>query len=326
MRAPEDAARLQSQRPAPDGPIVATLSDIEVRFGARAALTKLNLSLREGEIYALLGRNGSGKTTLMRVLTGQIRPASGEVRVFGRDPGRDAQPRRLMSLVPQDIALYPRLTVRENLEVMGGMAGLRRSEIPQRVEQAMALTRVGSRRHDRIERLSGGYQRRANIAAALLTRPRLLLLDEPTVGVDVEARLSLHRTLKDLRDNGTSVLLTTHDLDQARVLSDRVGILAAGRMVEEGPVGDILRRIFGDSREVIVMLSREPSEPTVRILQRLELAPTGDPLEWACWRADFESLGELQSVLERNGIEVREVRLREPGLEQVLARVAGGHG
>jgi ABC-2 type transport system ATP-binding protein len=132
--------------------------------------------------------------------------------------------------------------------------------------------------------------------------------------------------LKDLRDNGTSVLLTTHDLDQARVLSDRVGILAAGRMVEEGPVGDILRRIFGDSREVIVMLSREPSEPTVRILQRLELAPTGDPLEWACWRADFESLGELQSVLERNGIEVREVRLREPGLEQVLARVAGGHG
>ncbi|MBL0406561.1 ABC transporter ATP-binding protein [Microvirga aerilata] len=302
------------------------MSDVHVSFGARAALKGLNLSLGQGEIFALLGRNGSGKTTLMRALTGQIRVTSGEVRVFAKDPGREAQPRRLMSLVPQDIALYPRLTVRENLEVMGGMAGLSRHEIPQRVEQAMAVTRVENRQHDLIEHLSGGYKRRANIAAALLTQPKLLLLDEPTVGVDVEARLALHQTLRDLREGGTSILLTTHDLDEARALSDRVGILASGRLAETGPIGEILRRMFGDSREIVVGLSREPTEPMEAILKELGLAPTANPLAWNSWSAEVGSLGRLETALEQHGIDIHEIRLREPGLEQVLTRIEGDQG
>jgi len=303
--------------------MVAILSDIHVRFGARAALRGLNLSLRQGEIFALLGRNGSGKTTLMRVLTGQIRAASGEVRVFGKDPSREAGPRRLMSLVPQDVALYPRLTVRENLEVMGGMAGLPKGDVPRRVEQAMALTRVEGRQHDLVEQLSGGYRRRANIAAALLTQPRLLLLDEPTVGVDVDARLSLHRTLRDLRDSGTSILLTTYDLDEVRALSDRVGIIAAGRLREEGAIGDILRRMFGDRREIVLTLSQEPDERAGRVLRRLGLAPTMNPLAWASWATGFGSLGDLETALRHHGITIQEIRLREPGLEHVLSRVEG---
>lgn len=305
------------------GPIVAALSDVHVSFGARAALKELNLYLGQGEIFALLGRNGSGKTTLMRVLTGQIRATSGEVRVFGADPGREAQPRRLMSLVPQDIALYPRLTVRENLEVMGGMAGLAMRQVRQRVDEAMAVTRIEGRQYDLVDHLSGGYKRRANIAAALLTQPRLLLLDEPTVGVDVEARLALHQTLRELRDGGTSILLTTHDLDEARVLSDRVGILAAGRLVEMGPIGQILRRMFGDSREIEVTMSREPNEPAEKILNELGLAATANPLAWASWSAEVESLGKLEASLSRHGIGIHEIRLREPGLEQVLSRIGG---
>jgi ABC-2 type transport system ATP-binding protein len=262
----------------------------------------------------------------MRALTGQIRVTSGEVRVFGRDPGREAQPRRLTSLVPQDIALYPRLTVRENLEVMGGMAGLSRHEAPQRVGYAMAVTRIENRQHDLIEHLSGGYKRRANIAAALLTQPRLLLLDEPTVGVDVGARLALHQTLRDLRDGGTSILLTTHDLDEARALSDRVGILASGRLVETGPVGEILRRMFGGRREIVVALSREPNEPVAAILKEFGLAPTANLLAWNSWSAEVGSLGRLEAAFEQHGIDIHEIRLREPGLEQVLSRIEGDQG
>ncbi|MBF9198155.1 ABC transporter ATP-binding protein [Microvirga terrestris] len=283
----------------------------------------MNLTLNQGEIFALLGRNGTGKTTLMRLLTGQLRSTSGDVRVFGRDPGREAEPRRMMSLVPQDIALYLRLTVRENLEVMAGMAGLSKREISPRVEEAMALVQVTGRQHELIDHLSGGYKRRANIAAALLTRPRLLLLDEPTVGVDVDARLSLHRTLKRLRDDGTSILLTTHDLDEARTLADRIGILASGRMAEEGPVEGILRRMFGDRREVLATLSREPDNAVKSALERLRFAPTLNPLEWTSWSTGMESFASLPVALRRHGIDLHEIRLREPGLEHVLAHVEG---
>jgi ABC-2 type transport system ATP-binding protein len=228
-----------------------------------------------------------------------------------------------MSLVPQDIALYPRLTVRENLEIMAGMAGLSKREIPLRVEEAMALVQVEGRQLDLIDHLSGGYKRRANIAAALLTRPRLLLLDEPTVGVDVDARLSLHRTLRRLRDEGMSILLTTHDLDEARALANRIGILASGRMAEEGPVGDILRRMFGDRREVVVTLSREPGDTVKMALERLELAPTANPLEWTLWSTGVESFASLPAALRRQGVDLHEIRMREPGLEHVLAHVEG---
>jgi ABC-2 type transport system ATP-binding protein len=277
--------------------------------------------LRQGEIFALLGRNGTGKTTLMRLLTGQLRPTSGEVRAFGDDPGREAAPRRMMSLVPQDIALYPRLTVRENLEIMAGMAGLSKREIPLRVEEVMALVQVESRQRDLIDHLSGGYKRRANIAAALLTRPRLLLLDEPTVGVDVDARLSLQRALMRLRDDGTSILLTTHDLGEARALADRVGILASGRMAEEGPVGDILSRMFGDRREVVVSLGREPDDSVRSALERLGFTASANPLEWTSWSIGVEGFASLPDALRRHGVDLHEIRLREPGLEHVLAHV-----
>jgi ABC-2 type transport system ATP-binding protein len=302
---------------------IASLRGIHVRLGAREVLQGLDLSLREGEIFALLGRNGTGKTTLMRLLTGQLRPTSGDVRAFGGDPGWEAAPRRMMSLVPQEIALYPRLTIRENLEIMAGMAGLPKREIPLRVEEAMALAQVEGRHRDMIDHLSGGYKRRANIAAALLTRPRLLLLDEPTVGVDVDARLSLHRALMRLRDDGTSILLTTHDLDEARALADRIGILVSGRMAEEGPVEDILRRMFGDRREVVVSLGREPDNTLRSALERLGFTPCANPLEWTSWSTGIEGFAALPAALRRHGIDLQEIRLREPGLEHVLAHVEG---
>lgn len=311
------------QQPAHPGSPVAVLSDVQLRFGSRTVLDGLSLTLKRGEIFALLGRNGTGKTTVMRLLTGQIRPSSGAVQAFGDDPGRDAEPRRLMSLVPQDIALYPRLTVRENLEVMAGMAGLRRGEISGRVDEAMALTQVEDRQSDLVEHLSGGYRRRANIAAALLTRPRLLLLDEPTVGVDVDARLSLHRTLRRLRDDGMAILLTTHDLDEARALADRIGILASGRLAEEGPVADILRRMFGERREIVVTLSGEPDHGVQAVLQRLGLNRTDNPLEWSSWSTGVESFASLQTTLRRHDIGLHEIRVREPRLEHVLAHVEG---
>jgi ABC-2 type transport system ATP-binding protein len=309
--------------PGPDhrNATVAHLAEIHVRLGARRVLRGLNLSLNQGEVFALLGRNGAGKTTLMRLLTGQLRPASGRVTVFGGDPGQDAEPRRKIGFVPQDIALYPRLTVRENLEIMAGMAGLAKRDIPSRVAGALALVQVEDRQHDLIDHLSGGYKRRANIAAALLTRPMLLLLDEPTAGIDIEARLALHRTLRLLRDEGTAILLTTHDLDEARVLADRIGILASGRMAEEGPAGDILRRMFGEKREVVATLSREPEDGVKIALERLGLHPTACPLEWTSWSTGLESFASLQAALQRQGVGLHEIRLRQPGLEHVLAHV-----
>ena len=204
-----------------------------------------------------MGPNGAGKTTLVRVLSGRVRLDHGTVRLGGADPLRDASARRRLGLVPQDIALYPFLTVRENLEVLGRLAGLGHSELRDAVTRALASSGLGSRASERVERLSGGLQRRVNVAAGMLHLPEVLLLDEPTVGIDPAARDEIHALLRSLRDRGMSILVTTHDMEQAEQLADRIAVMSRGRIRAEGTLADLVRVSFEDAREVQLTLASE---------------------------------------------------------------------
>src|SRR5580658_7323759 len=225
------------------------------RYGNRAALDQVDLELEEGEVYALIGRNGAGKSTLAKAAIGALALDEGSVRVLGADPSRDHCVRREIGVAPQEIALYLHLTVAENLDVFAALAGVSRAERASAVARAMDETVCAERADERLDHLSGGWRRRANLAAAIVHRPRLLVLDEPTEGLDTETRLILRRLIEGLRAARTAILLITHNTDDVAMLADRLGIMEAGQLVVEGHPTDLLARAFGGRTELVVRLS-----------------------------------------------------------------------
>ncbi len=292
-------------------------------LGARAVLDDVHLSLHEGEILVLLGPNGAGKTSLVRAISGRLALEAGSVRILGRDP-REREARRAFGLVPQEIALYRELTARENLEVLGRLAGVRGGELRVAVEETLAVIGLAPRARDVVGTLSGGMQRRLNIGAALLHRPRLLLLDEPTVGVDPAAREAIHAMLVELRRRGLGVLLATHDLEQATELADRLAFLVEGRIRAEGTLDALVRDAFSGAKELRVVLASDPERSGEAFLAREGLAPvSGSRVFTGPLEGDLEDVSKLARRAEAAGLGLEEVRVREPGLRSVFFQLTG---
>jgi len=209
---------------------VVTLRGVTKRFGALEALAGIDLDIFRGEIFALLGANGAGKTTLISIVAGLLRATAGEVRVLGHDVVRDYRlTRRAVGLVPQELNFDPFFTVEEALRIQAGYFDVRLGEA--RLVELLEALDLTSKRRTNARALSGGMKRRLLIGKALVHDPPVLFLDEPTAGVDVELRRSLWRYVRSLRDRGTTVVLTTHHLDEAEELADRVGVIDRGRLV-----------------------------------------------------------------------------------------------
>ena len=213
--------------------------DVVKRFGATTALDHAGLELRRGERLALLGPNGAGKTTLVRCICGRAVPDSGEIEMLGR-PLPPSGGRHELGFVPQEIALYPDLTARENLEAFGRFHGLRGSELRQAVDWALEWTGLADRAGDLTKTYSSGMKRRVNIACGVLHRPLVLLLDEPTVGVDPQSRDRIFAMLDELWRQGTSILLTTHQLEEAEQQCDRIVIIDHGQAIAEGTLTELI--------------------------------------------------------------------------------------
>ena len=205
------------------------------RYGERVAVDDVGFSIAPGETYGLLGPNGAGKTTTISMICGLLTRDAGEVQVAGRPIGPGSTDEKAaIGLVPQDIALYEDLSARENLRFFGSLQGLARRELAGRVGEALEIVGLAERADERIDAYSGGMRRRANIAAGLLHRPRLLVLDEPTVGVDPQSRNAILESIEVLGAEGMAVLYTTHYMEEAERLCDRIGIIDEGRLVAEG--------------------------------------------------------------------------------------------
>ena len=310
----------------PAGSPVLVVENARRAFGARQALAGVSLALTAGEIYALVGRNGAGKTTLIRAICGRARLDGGTVRLEGRDPAADAAARRRLGLVPQEIALYPELTALENLEILGRLAGLAAADAARRAREALEWIGLADRAKSRVATLSGGMRRRVNIAAGVLHEPALLLLDEPTVGVDPQARERIHEMLAALRARGLAILLTTHDLDQAALLADRIGILDDGALRAEGTLPQLIASTLGRARELTVRLAAPAAGEAQRaLLAELGLAP--DPADPA--RLAGVVAGDLADALAAGrrlaeaGLAAAELSVREPSLYGVFFHVTG---
>ena len=193
---------------------VLTVTGARKQFGKVAALDGATLSLREGELLALLGPNGAGKTTLIRAIAGRVQLDAGEIGLFGKPlTGRKTPPE--LGIVPQELAIYPSLTARENLEAFARLQGLTGADVSAQVNWALKVTALDDRAGEPIKSFSGGMKRRLNIACGVIHRPRVVLLDEPTVGVDPQSRERIYDMLGELTRAGVSLLLTTHHLEEA---------------------------------------------------------------------------------------------------------------
>ncbi len=303
-------------------PLVVVRSALR-RFGARAALAGADLTADRGEILVLLGPNGAGKTTLLRALCGRTRLDSGSIRVAGGDP-LNAGVRRRIGFVPQSIALWTQLSVRNNLALFGRLAGLKRSELPAAVAATLEWSGLALRADEVVATLSGGMQRRINIAAGTLHRPDLLLLDEPTVGLDPVARGEVHEVLNRLRGTGMSLIMTTHDLVEAEALADRVALMSAGTIRAEDSLAKLIGRLFGSDQEVVLMLAAEPA-PSIRdALRAARLSPTNEDRVWiGRLGSGLEKLPELRTQLIDAGADIAELRIRQPGLHGVYIELTG---
>ena len=234
------------------------MRDVRRSFGDREAVRGVSLEVREGEIFGLLGPNGAGKTTTLSIVSTRIRPTSGETWVFGKHVLEDTDAvRRLLNVAPQAEAIYPSLSGQENLRFFAELYKVPRSERAARIAEALEAVALTSRKDDRVDSYSGGMRRRLNLGCALVTAPRLLLLDEPTVGVDPQSRAHVFDAVRSLRGRGVTILYTTHYLEEAQALCDRIGIMDEGRLVALGTLPELLG--LSKATEVIdIRLSQPP--------------------------------------------------------------------
>lgn len=218
------------------------IRDLTKRFGARTAVDGLNLTVKEGELFALLGVNGAGKTTTIRMLCCLLPPTSGDALIMGKSIVHEAQAvKALNNISPQETAIAPNLTVRENLAFMAGIYGIDREESLRRADGLIDSFKLDGRSRDRAKTLSGGMQRRLSIAMALISKPAVLFLDEPTLGLDVRARRDLWKVVESLKGSVT-VVLTTHYLEEAEALADRIGIMHNGRLPALGTAKELMEQ------------------------------------------------------------------------------------
>jgi ABC-2 type transport system ATP-binding protein len=302
--------------------IVLEVNDARRAFADRQALQGVSLSLSAGEILALLGPNGSGKTTLMRAIAGRLALDQGSVSVLGFNPMINSRARQALGIVPQSIALYPQLTARQNLEIFAKLSGLKKITSDAAVEEALIRTELLDRADDQLTALSGGMQRRLNIIAGTLHRPKLLLLDEPTVGLDMHARESIHALLKTLSETGIAMLLSTHDFEQAAEVADRAAFMSQGRLLAEGPVAGLIKEFFGDAKEAVVTLAHPFTPDALGILTEFGLSAGREEHVWSGPLPDgYAKLALLETRMEQAGVHVAEMRIREPGLGGVFMQL-----
>ncbi len=230
-----------------------SIQNLSKSFADFKAVKNLSFEVRKGEIYGLLGPNGAGKTTTLSMIAGLLVPDSGSIRLASSDPGdemasdpMDPVARLQLGLAPQSLALYETLTARQNLHFFAQMLGFSGDELTCAVADALELAELSDRADGPVSQFSGGMKRRLNLAVAMLHRPENLLLDEPTVGVDPQSRNALLDSIMALRDAGHSIIYTTHYMEEAQKICDRVGIMDHGQLLAEGTVAELLHRYGGD--------------------------------------------------------------------------------
>ena len=300
---------------------ILTVSGARKRYGSVQALDGASFELRAGELLALLGPNGAGKTTLIRAISGRVRLDGGEIRVFDHPVAAGRTP-RVLGIVPQELAVYSLLTARENLEGFGRLHGLAGAELSKQVDWALERTGLADRASEPVKQFSGGMRRRLNIACGILHHPRIVLLDEPTVGVDPQSRDRIYVTLAELAAEGVSLLLTTHHLEEAEARCSRTVIIDHGRVIASGTLPELVDQTVGRHRLVTLRLNAPLATEQISRL-RVEIDPADARQVRARMTDVATDLPPLLDGIRAAGGTVDDVEVRGPSLQAVFIHLTG---
>jgi ABC-2 type transport system ATP-binding protein len=289
------------------------------RFGQVTAVAGVSLELHSGECLGLLGPNGAGKSTLIRCIVGRVIPDAGRVTVFGAAAGTP-EARAALGWVPQELALYPRLTCRENLAAFGRYHGLSGAKLRESVAWCLEWAALADRAGDLAKNLSGGMKRRLNMAAGIIHRPRVVLMDEPTVGVDPQSRNRIFEMIEALRDEGAAIIYTTHYMEEAERLCDRIAIIDHGHIIAAGTDEELIHGAFGSRSQVLARFAGAPAAVDAWVEQHAGRLVEGT----AEFTIDHPTqiAGLLEGAVKAR-LELLDVTLRRPNLESVFLHLTG---
>jgi len=304
--------------------IMINVDDLYKRFGHLRAVDGISFEVAEGELFGFLGPNGAGKTTTLSMISGLLKPDQGRIHIGREDvwqhPGRA---KRMLGLVPQDVALYPELTARQNLMFWGSLYRLPGPQLKANVDLWLERVGLADRTKEPVEKFSGGMKRRLNLAIGLVHNPRVVLLDEPTVGIDPQARNTILDLVRGIAREGTTILFTTHHLEEAEALCDRIAIMDHGRILETGSVKE-LARVAGDG-DVVTVHGSFTGIQLQPLLDGLDLTVLSMADRTAVFSLKPEGirLAGLLQTLGEAGVDITDVSMQKPSLESVFLKLTG---
>jgi len=306
---------------------VLKVSQLTKRFRDFEAVKNVSFSVQKGESFGLLGPNGAGKTTTIQMISGLFPPSSGAIDIAGIDMVRHPkQGQALLGIVPQEIALYQTMSARENLSFWGRMYGLRGNHLQKRINEVLEIIGLTDRAREKVETFSGGMKRRVNIGAAILHNPELLIMDEPTVGIDPQSRSHILETVKQLNAEGMTVIYTSHYMEEVEYLCEKIGIMDQGEFITSGTISE-LRETIGDRSRIVMNFSRALNLEKIKTILSPSIPEKDLSLnhdELAIFHKEPQKvLSELIQSVTGAGFEITSVEVVEPNLESVFLHLTG---
>ncbi|UNC92221.1 ABC transporter ATP-binding protein [Candidatus Contubernalis alkaliaceticus] len=301
------------------------VKDLKKAFGSRQAVNGASFSVQEGEIFGLLGPNGAGKSTTLSLICGLLKANSGKIMVDNWDVAKDgAKAKKLIGIVPQEPALYPMLSAKANLGFWGTINGLTSNELEKAIDEVLKVVGLEDRADGKISKYSGGMKRRLNIAAGLIHSPRLLIMDEPTVGIDPQSRNHILETVKHLRERDITVIYTSHYVEEVEYLCDRVAIMDNGQIISEGTLAELLKR-GSEYQELTINMNSfsEEIQNTIQTLPGVEKAfSLNEKLKIITSNAEKILPLAFETIVGHGGI-VSEIKIHKPNLESLFLKLTG---
>ncbi len=298
-----------------------SIKNITKKFSAITALDNISLDIDENELFGLLGPNGAGKSTLMNLLVGYINADEGEILIDGEKIStNNLDVRRKIGLVPQTLALYDELSAQDNLEIFGSFYNLKKSDLKYVVADKLNMVQLYDRKKDKVKTFSGGMKRRLNLAASLLHDPKIILCDEPTVGVDPQSRNAIFDYLAKLNEQGKTIIYTTHYMEEAERLCSRIAIIDFGKIISTGVIEKLLEQL--PYSQTILINKNQLTEKKTELFQTFgELINEQDKFELK--PTDKLKLSEFFASMENNGINYESIEIKKPSLEALFLHLTG---
>ena len=300
------------------------ISHLSKSFDSLKAVDDISFDIKEGEIFGLLGPNGAGKTTTISIIASLLKPDSGKITIDSLDLDKNLRGiKKVMGVVPQEMAFYEELTAKENLVFWGKLQGLRKKTLEERITYYLEKTGLAGRENEPLKKYSGGMKRRINLIIGLIHQPKLLLLDEPTIGIDVQTRLNIYEIIKEASSSGTTILYTTHNLQEAEELCHRIGIMDQGKILAMGTLAELIKIV--EEKDIALISGNFSADQGQKILTPLKDA-TILSLKDGKVVLSLEASKKIPLLLEeffKEKISIDDVSIKQPNLESVFLKLTG---